>query len=154
MKVAQIFFVFLIIGLNVVAQQYKYDGQNRLIGITYLNGQEVTYSYDEFENRIAKCSNSIVSLEETTPNSAIVVYPNPKSYELNIQFIYSDFDEIVVEFLSISGEKILVEELTEIAEKSTYIINVLALPVGSYYLQIRSKNKIVLSEKVVISDKM
>lgn len=154
MKTISIIFLLIFFGLNLAAQQYKYDDQNRLIEITYLNGQEVTYSYDKTGNRIAKSSNSIVSLEEITPNQAIRIYPNPESYELNIQFVYDEYDNVTVEFKSISGESILLEKLTELSENSTQTLNVLALPVGSYILQILSENKVVLSEKVIISDKL
>ena len=154
MKKIYLTFLLIFLGLNSFAQQYKFDSENRIVKIIYLNGQEVDYSYDNEGNRKARSSNSIVTIEEIVPNDVVNVYPNPYSYELNIQFIYIEYDEITIEFTSSIGEKILIKQISEITENSTQIIDVLALPIGSYFLQILSENEIILSEKVIISDKI
>ncbi len=150
-KVYSIIFL-LFFGLTVFAQQYEFDNSNRISKITYINGQEVFFTYDANGVRKSKSSNSNVSLEEVIPNEAVNIFPNPHTYELNIEFIYNEFDSVTVQFSSVSGEILLIKRLKDIADNSTQVINVLALPMGSYILQIITDNQTALLEKVIISD--
>ena len=150
-KVYSVIFL-LFLGVTVFAQQYEFDNSNRISKITYINGQEVFFVYDVNGVRKSKTSNSNVSLEEVIPNEAVNIFPNPDTYELNIQFIYNEYDSVTVQFSSVSGEVLLIKRLKNISDNSTQVINVLALPMGSYILQIIADNQTVLLEKVNISD--
>ena len=106
----------------------------------YLNSQGFDVNYT---------SSAQLGLEENGNISAMSIFPNPASSELNIQLTISETENITIELCSITGVVVYKEEQNNFSGNYNKTINTSGLSQGVYLLRIKG-DKQSLCKKVII----
>jgi len=80
------------------------------------------------------------------------VYPNPASESLNISAeIAESIGSLQLNLLNTTGQQVHTQNLSTVVGKNNWVVNGLSnMPQGLYFLQIKSPNGLVFSEKIVL----
>jgi hypothetical protein len=137
---ALLFILFLISQIGLVFSQtsiIEYDNLNQFKKVSILNGNSITYQYDEVGNRLAKILTNNPSTDLSLLNLQVgfKLYPNPTSES----FCISGFeDNATLKLTDISGKVILTKQVLD-----NEIITISLLPKGIYIVELITKKGIV-----------
>jgi hypothetical protein len=91
-----------------------------------------------------------VSVEKLNYNNNIAVFPNPASTELNVQLLLTQYADVVVELLDLTGKVILSENVSSSLTNNGYTVDVSSIPTGLYIVRV-SNGEQVNTSKVSIA---
>jgi len=119
---------------------YSYDDLNRLIHVSWQDGSERTYVYDDVGNRIQVNITGTLGIDDEVLKSTITVYPNPTDQFLNVQLPEGIIDsDTTIELYDISGRLIGKPEAT--ISEQTMQMNVVGLSNGVYLIKVNNRDQ-------------
>lgn len=99
---------------------------------------DVSYLLDEFppgeEPNEAPCT--FASIEEEKVEVELSIYPNPSSYNLNINYDASVNEEVKIEVVNLLGEVVLSQDYAQVIGENQETIDVSTIESGQYFIRI------------------
>ena len=129
-------------GKNSKAATYKYVDQD------VPNTSIMYYRLNEFSIDGSNTHSDIVSIEISNPNNAFLIYPNPSTGAININFQgMKDMELKEIELFDITGKVIQMTSTTA----NSFALELSNLEKGTYLLRINSNNKTYV-EKIILTN--
>ena len=87
-----------------------------------------------------------VSVDEIKYNNNIAVYPNPATDEVNIKLLLTQFADVNIELLDLTGKTILSENVSSSVSNNNYVIDVNSVPSGMYIVKVTNGDNVSTSK--------